>query len=344
MPKTRSFGQAGDVLRDVAHRVERVRDDDQDRVRALRRSTFSVTSLTIFSFVVTRSSRLMPGERGRPAVITTTGAGGLVVAVRPDDVRLVAEHGAHLVDVERLALRQALLDVDEHDVGVVALREHLRAGRADVPGADDRDLPPLAHWIPPLSLIWRRASGRPRRTAAYTRASAHVPGHRTCACRVPFSLVSATSDFYPGLEGVIALRDRDRRARPRRRCAPLPRHRHRGPRRAVPYEKVWGLLVDERLEPGMPDPSARAAVPPGNAPADLQAETARARGRVGSRQAQRDQRRAGARGSRPAVRADDVDRRALGARGRRHHDAVADGRVGGEDRGGEVPASLARRG
>src|SRR6185312_10442875 len=35
-------------------------------------TTCSVTSLTIFSFVVTRSSRLMPGPRGRPAVITTT--------------------------------------------------------------------------------------------------------------------------------------------------------------------------------------------------------------------------------------------------------------------------------
>ena len=33
---------------------------------------FCVTSLTIFSFVVTRSSRLIPGERGRPAVTTTT--------------------------------------------------------------------------------------------------------------------------------------------------------------------------------------------------------------------------------------------------------------------------------
>ena len=35
-PKTRSFGKPGDVLRDVAHRVERVRDDDEDRVGALR--------------------------------------------------------------------------------------------------------------------------------------------------------------------------------------------------------------------------------------------------------------------------------------------------------------------
>jgi hypothetical protein len=34
--------------------------------------TFAVTSATIRSFVVTRSSRLIPGDRGRPAVITIT--------------------------------------------------------------------------------------------------------------------------------------------------------------------------------------------------------------------------------------------------------------------------------
>ena len=63
----------------------------------------------------------MPGLRGTPAVIDDdVGAGGLLVAVRARDVRLVAEHGAHLVDVERLALGQALLDVDEDDVRVVA--------------------------------------------------------------------------------------------------------------------------------------------------------------------------------------------------------------------------------
>ena len=37
MPKTRSFGQPDDVLRDVAHGVERVRDDDEDRARGSRR-------------------------------------------------------------------------------------------------------------------------------------------------------------------------------------------------------------------------------------------------------------------------------------------------------------------
>ena len=56
----------------------------------------------------------MPGERGLPDVTTTTSEPGrLLVAVRPDDLRLVSEHGPGLVHVERLALRQALDDVDE---------------------------------------------------------------------------------------------------------------------------------------------------------------------------------------------------------------------------------------
>src|SRR5207247_9604034 len=42
------------------------------------------------------------------------------------------------------------------------------------------------------------------------------------------------------------------------------------------YEQVWGLLVDESLEPGMPEPGPyEPAELTGNAPSDLQAETAR---------------------------------------------------------------------
>ena len=68
------------------------------------------------------------------------GAGRLVVAVGAGDVRLVADDRPGLVEVERLALRHALDDVHEHDVGVVALGEPLCGGRADVAGADDCDL------------------------------------------------------------------------------------------------------------------------------------------------------------------------------------------------------------
>src|SRR5581483_1211229 len=69
---------------------------------------------------------------------------GLVVAVRPDDRGLVAEHGAGLVHVERLALGEVRDDVDEDDVCVVAPRDLLGARRADVSGADDGDLVPSA--------------------------------------------------------------------------------------------------------------------------------------------------------------------------------------------------------
>ena len=55
----------------MAHRVERVRDDDENRWGECLIASF-VTAETIASFVATRSSRLMPGDRGLPAVMTTT--------------------------------------------------------------------------------------------------------------------------------------------------------------------------------------------------------------------------------------------------------------------------------
>ena len=44
----------------------------------------------------------------------------------------------------------------------------------------------------------------------------------------------------------------------------------------VPYEHVWGLLVDNDLDSAMPEPEPyEPARLSGNAPSDLQAETAR---------------------------------------------------------------------
>jgi citrate synthase len=84
------------------------------------------------------------------------------------------------------------------------------------------------------------------------------------------------NDFRPGLEGVVAFQTEI--AEPDRDGGAL---RYRGVDIEelvgnVPYEKVWGLLVDENLEPGMPDPEPyEPASLTGKAPADLQAETAR---------------------------------------------------------------------
>ena len=88
-----------------------------------------------------------------------------------------------------------------------------------------------------------------------------------------------TTDFKPGLEGVVAVETEI--AEPDREGGAL---RYRGVDieelvGAVPYEKVWGLLVDESLEPGMPEPEGYE--PPrltGNAPSDAQAEMARLSG------------------------------------------------------------------
>jgi citrate synthase len=84
------------------------------------------------------------------------------------------------------------------------------------------------------------------------------------------------NEFRPGLEGVVAIQTEI--AEPDREGGAL---RYRGVDIEelvghVPYEKVWGLLVDETLEPGMPDPEPHEPKSlSGNAPADLQSETAR---------------------------------------------------------------------
>ncbi len=83
------------------------------------------------------------------------------------------------------------------------------------------------------------------------------------------------NEFRPGLEGVVAFQTEI--AEPDREGGSL---RYRGVDieelvGRYPYEKVWGLLVDESFEPGMPDPEPyRPANLTGNAPSDLQSALA----------------------------------------------------------------------
>jgi citrate synthase len=84
--------------------------------------------------------------------------------------------------------------------------------------------------------------------------------------------VSAASDFKPGLEGVVAFETEI--AEPDKEGGAL-RYRGVDIEELVghyPFEQVWGLLVDERLEPGMPRAEKIALQDPsGSVPADLQA-------------------------------------------------------------------------
>jgi citrate synthase len=87
------------------------------------------------------------------------------------------------------------------------------------------------------------------------------------------------NDFKPGLEGIVAVETEI--AEPDRDGGQL---RYRGVDIEelvghVPYERVWGLLVDDDLGSTMPAPEPHDPVGlTGNAPADLQAETARLAG------------------------------------------------------------------
>jgi citrate synthase len=84
------------------------------------------------------------------------------------------------------------------------------------------------------------------------------------------------SDFKPGLEGVVAVETEI--AEPDRDGGQL-RYRGIDIEELVghyPYERVWGLLVDNDLDSTMPEPEAiEPATLSGIAPSDLQAETAR---------------------------------------------------------------------
>ncbi len=84
------------------------------------------------------------------------------------------------------------------------------------------------------------------------------------------------SDFKPGLEGVVAVETEI--AEPDRDGGQL-RYRGIDIEELVghfPYERVWGLLVDNDLDSTMPEPEPiEPAALSGNAPSDLQAETAR---------------------------------------------------------------------
>jgi citrate synthase len=88
--------------------------------------------------------------------------------------------------------------------------------------------------------------------------------------------MSATTDFRPGLEGVVAVETEI--MEPDREGGTL---RYRGVDvepliGKYPYENVWGLLVDDDINSRMPDPEPYAPEGlTGTAPSDLQSQTAR---------------------------------------------------------------------
>jgi hypothetical protein len=126
--------------RDVAHRVERVGDDDQDRVRRLLRGLLDDgldDASVLGEQIVAAHARLARQPGGHDDDVRIGGRG---VVVRSGDPRVMTHDRRGLGEIEALALWQAFDDVDEHHVGEPGLGDALCGRRPDVAGADDRDL------------------------------------------------------------------------------------------------------------------------------------------------------------------------------------------------------------
>jgi hypothetical protein len=136
-------GEAAHGEGHLGHGVEGIADDDEDGLRGRRRRLPDHPAHDTgvgHHQVVARH----PGLAGDPARDHhDVAARSLLVAVGAGDLAVVPDHGARFEDVQRLALGQALDDVDQDDVGVVTLGETLGQGGADVARADDGDL--VAH-------------------------------------------------------------------------------------------------------------------------------------------------------------------------------------------------------
>ena len=103
----------------------------------------SPTAFITLRLMPSRSSRLMPGLRGDAGGDDAdVGAGDVGIVGRALELRVEVVDRAGLGDVERLALGNALGDVEQDDVAKLAHRGEVGQGSADHSGADQRDLLP----------------------------------------------------------------------------------------------------------------------------------------------------------------------------------------------------------
>ena len=88
-----------------------------------------------------RSSRLMPGLRGTPAVtMHDRRAVDRLIGIGADQLRVEAVDRRGLREVERLALRDALGDVEQRDVAELLETDEVSERAADLAGSDQCNL------------------------------------------------------------------------------------------------------------------------------------------------------------------------------------------------------------
>jgi len=109
----------------------------------------------------------LPGDAGRHD--NDVRVRRIRVTVRPDDPGIVALNGGRFRQIEGLALRNPLHDIDEADIAQRLLRETLGRRGTHIPGADHRNF--FLHANPPFRLDARGRSQRTPETESPSRAS-----------------------------------------------------------------------------------------------------------------------------------------------------------------------------
>ena len=140
---------------DVGHHVERVRDDDDDGVGAALGELLgdAADDARVLGEEVVAAHARLAREAGRDDA--DVGALGQRVVAAAGELGVELVDGGGLPEVEGLALRDPLLDIDEDDlVRHVFAGDALCDGRAHVAGADDGDFHWIGAWVTDAEKRW----------------------------------------------------------------------------------------------------------------------------------------------------------------------------------------------
>ena len=131
--------QAGELTQRPHHGVERVGDADDEGVRRVLLDAFAHRrhDLQIDAQKIVAAHAGLARHAGRDD--DNIGAGDIGVGIRALEVRVIAFDGAGLGDVEALALRQALHDVEQDDIPQFLEADQMGERAADLSAADERD-------------------------------------------------------------------------------------------------------------------------------------------------------------------------------------------------------------
>ena len=150
--------QARILLQRPDHRVERVGNADHEGVRRVLADALAdgLHDLEVDAEEVVAAHAGLARHAGGHDADIGARDGRIVVRARIGGVEPV--DGRALGDVERLALRRSLGDVEEDDVAQFLQPREMRERAADLPGADERDFP-SGHVLSPTLPRCRARSG-----------------------------------------------------------------------------------------------------------------------------------------------------------------------------------------